>query len=123
MSQIIDTLPRNFTYIGEETSLQGTFVFKGDTKIAGKIKGEIRLQDSAPLCIEPTGSLDGTLYCHNLIVYGHFMGEIRSSGTVTFFPSSTFDGHIKAQNLVIHPGANIFMEGTTTGEDEEGPTH
>lgn len=123
MSQLIDTLPRNFTYIGEETSLQGTFVFKGDTKIAGKLKGEIRLLDSAPLCIEPTGNLDGTLYCHNLIVYGQFSGEIRSSGTVTFYPSASFEGHIEAQNLVIHPGANIFMEATTTGEDEEGLTH
>ena len=123
MAQLIDSPPRNFTYIGEDTSLQGTFVFKGDTKIAGKLKGEIRLLDSAPLAIEPSGIFDGTLYCHNLIVYGHFVGEIRSSGTVTFFPSSSFNGHIKAQNLVIHPGANIFMEGTTTGEDEEGLTH
>ncbi len=119
MSQIIDSIPQDFTFIGDGTSVQGTFVFKGDTKVAGRLKGEIRIADNAPLSIEPTGSVEGTLYCNHLSVFGDLKGDVRSTGTITFFPSSTFEGQIQAKNLVIHPGSNVFMEAQTEGEAEE----
>ncbi len=113
MSDPIDTHIQDYTFIGPGTHIQGSLTFKGDTKVAGHIKGEVRVQGEIPLSIEPTGSVEGTIYCHNLSIYGEIKGDIHSQGTVSLFPSSRLDGQLEAANLVIHPGAVVNIEGKT----------
>lgn len=113
MSDPIDTDIQDFTFIGPGTYIQGSLTFKGDTKVAGLVKGEIRVQGDVPLSIEPTGTIEGTIYCHNLAIYGEVKGNIHSQGTVSLFPSSRLDGQLQANNIVIHPGAVVNIEGKT----------
>ena len=115
MTQLFDSPPQDFTFVGNETHIQGNMVFRGDAKIAGSLKGEIR-SESAPLSIEPTGQFEGTLYCHDLDVYGEIQGDIHSTGKVTIYPSATFKGQLQASQLVIHPGSCVNMDAKTETE-------
>lgn len=113
MSDPLDTNIQDYTFIGPNTHIQGSLTFKGDTKIAGHIKGEVRVQGDIPLSIEPTGSIEGTIYCTNIAIYGEVNGDVHSKGTVSLFPSSRLDGQLEAVSLVIHPGAVVNIEGKT----------
>lgn len=112
MTQFIDSPSQDFTFVGHETHIQGNMIFRGDAKIAGSLKGEIHAEE-APLSIEPTGKFEGTIYCHDLEVYGEVQGDIHSSGKVTLYPSSTFKGQMQASTLVIHPGSCVNMNAKT----------
>jgi cytoskeletal protein CcmA (bactofilin family) len=122
MSDPIDTTVQDFTYIGEGTSIQGSLTFKGDTKVAGKLMGEVRVQGDVPFSVEPTGIVEGTIYCHNLFIYGEVKGDIHSQGTVTLFPSSKLKGQVEAANLVIHPGSIVNMDGKTESPIDQTPS-
>lgn len=113
MNDPIDTPIQDYTYIGEGTQVQGSLTFKGDTKVAGKIKGEVRVHDEAPFSVEPTGKIEGTIYCHHIDIYGEVSGDIHSQGTVTLYPSSRLDGQLEAAHLVIHPGSVVNIDGKT----------
>jgi cytoskeletal protein CcmA (bactofilin family) len=113
MSDPIDTPIQDYTYIGEGTQVQGSLTFKGDTKVAGKVKGEVRVHGEVPFSVEPTGVVQGTIYCHHIDIYGEVNGDIHSQGTVTLYPSSKLDGQLEAADLVIHPGAIVNFEGKT----------
>lgn len=116
MAQLIESPSQDYTFIGLGTQLQGNVIFKGDAKVAGSLKGEIR-SETSPLSIEPTGRFEGTLYCHNLEVYGEVKGDIHSTGKVILYPSSQFEGQLQASQLVIHPGANVNMDAKTEKEE------
>jgi cytoskeletal protein CcmA (bactofilin family) len=119
MSELFNIPVQDHTFIGIGTHLQGTFVFKGDTKIAGKIQGEVNIEGDSPLTIEPNGKISGTLNCHNLEVYGELDGDIKATGRVTLYPSSSFVGNLVSGNLIIHPGSIVNMQGST---GEESPS-
>jgi len=118
MSNLIEAPSQNFSFIGQGTNLQGNIRFEGETKIAGLVKGEIRSGDF-PLSIEPTGKFEGTIYCHNLFVYGDIKGDINSTGRVILFPSSSFRGNLITGQLVIHPGACVNMDAKTEESEIE----
>jgi len=120
MSDLFNIPVQNHTFIGIGTHLQGTFVFKGDTKIAGRVQGEISITGESPLTIEPNGKVSGTVYCHNLEVFGELDGDIKATGKVTLYPSSSFVGNLVSGDLVIHPGSVVNMQGLT---GEEVPTY
>lgn len=119
MSDLIDVPTRSYTFIGLGTNVQGTITFKGDTKVAGNLKGEIRMQGESPLSVEPTGHINGTIYCDNLFVYGSIEGDIRATGRVVIYPSANVQGQVQAESLVIHPGSVVNMDGRT---EERFPT-
>ena len=110
MSELFKLDGQTHTYIGEQTALQGSFVFKGHTLIAGSLQGEVKITEGSPLIIESTGTLKGTVHCDTLKVYGNVEGEIVASGHVIFYPSAVFTGKIEAGNLTIFPGSRINME-------------
>ena len=112
MSNLIETPNQDFTFLGQQTHVQGNFIFRGTTRVAGSLKGEIRCE-SAPLSIEPTGLFEGTLFCHDLEIYGDVKGDIRSTGKVIIYPSASFNGQIQSSKIEIHPGSTVNMEAKT----------
>ncbi len=94
-----------FTYIGKKTNLEGDFSFSGETKIAGRIKGKISMQDLSKLTFEIGSQIDGIVEGQNIDIYGNFNGEIKVNGTLTLFPSAYVEGKIIAKNIEILPGA------------------
>ena len=56
---------------------------------------------------------EGTLHCFDLDIYGEFVGEIKSVGLVTLYPTAFFEGKILSKSLEILPGAILNMSGHT----------
>ncbi len=113
MSELFKLESQTHTYIGVETSISGEFHFQGHTLVGGNIDGEIHIHNDSPRVIESTGQVKGTIYCHNLKVYGSVEGQIKAQGKITFYPSSNFSGQIEAADLNILPGCKINMEART----------
>ncbi|MFA6235856.1 MAG: polymer-forming cytoskeletal protein [Bacteriovorax sp.] len=104
---------QEFTYIGKDTSLNGSFQFQGPTHFQGKINGDIAILNSAKLILEIGSLTEGTLQCFDLDIYGSFSGEIKSAGIVTIYPTAIFEGKIMAKSMEILPGAIVNMNGHT----------
>ncbi|ATH07540.1 hypothetical protein BIY24_06155 [Halobacteriovorax marinus] len=115
MDNLISIEEQEFTLIGKKTRLSGVFNFNGLTHIAGIIEGDLNIKDKSLLTIEESSEIEGKINCADLKIFGKVKGEIHSSGKVEIFPSGVIQGLIKSQNLVIHPGAIINIDGHTTG--------
>jgi cytoskeletal protein CcmA (bactofilin family) len=105
-----------FSLVGKECHLTGTFNFNGHTRIAGHLDGEINLNNDAILCIEPNGSIKGTINCNDLEIYGYFDGEILSTGKVSIYPPAHVNGILKSKTLEVYPGAILNVDGFTQAE-------
>lgn len=104
---------QEFTYIGKATKLKGTFKFQGPTHLQGHINGDIIVENGANIVLEIGSLTEGTLQCFDLDIYGKFIGEIRSTGRVTIYPTGLFEGKILSKSLEILPGAVVNMSGHT----------
>jgi cytoskeletal protein CcmA (bactofilin family) len=102
-----------FTYIGKNNSLKGEFLFKNETKIAGKIEGIIKVENESKITLEIGSFVLGTIEAHHIDIYGDFEGELTSSGLVSIFPTANVYGKIKAHAIEVLPGANLNMIGHT----------
>lgn len=115
MDNIVSIEEQNFTLIGKNCNLSGTFKFDGATHLAGNIEGEIHIADDCLLTFESSSKVTGKVFCGSLKVYGAVNGEIHSKGLVEIFPSGNLTGLIKAKNLIVHPGAVLNFDGHTQG--------
>ena len=113
MSDYINIQQQDFSFMGEGSEISGKFKLKGSTRVASTIDGEITMSDQADLVIEHAGSLTGDLNCHNVEIYGNFMGTLKSSGKVTIFAPATVEGDISAATLKVLPGASLNVNGHT----------
>ena len=104
---------QEFTYIGKNSKITGTFHFQGATHLKGHLIGEIKIEGFAKLVLEINSMTEGKLHCHDLDIYGDFTGEIYSTGLVTIYPTGFFEGKILAQSIEILPGAVVNMNGHT----------
>lgn len=113
MPDFINIKTQDFSFLGKGSQLKGIFHLKGTTHIASNLEGELYMDDKSDLCIENSGSFDGSVECHNIEIYGCFKGELKASGKVTVYPPATLEGKINAGKLEIHPGATLNMSGHT----------
>lgn len=113
MSDYIQLRQQNFSFLGKDCKLNGIFHFKGTTRLASQLEGELLMEGRSTLTIEREGKFTGLIDCFDLEVFGDVQGEIRAKGLVTLYSSSTFEGKIMAQGLKVLPGAQINMNGHT----------
>lgn len=113
MSDYIQLRQQNFSFLGKDCKLTGTFEFVGATRFACHLEGELQMSAESTLTIEREGKFNGVIDCFDLEVYGQVEGEIRSKGVVTLYSSAHFVGKIMAQGLKIYPGASVNMDGHT----------
>ena len=113
MSAYEDLKNINFSLIGKECQLTGSFKFTGNTRITGSIEGEIEMLDESIISIDTNGCVKGKISCHDLEIYGHFDGDINSTGKVTIFPPARVEGTLKSQNLEVYSGALLNLDGFT----------
>ena len=98
---------QKFTTIGKTTVIKGEFNFVGATHLLGELSGVVTLEGHSKLVLEIGSKTDAILNCCDVEIYGVFSGEIKSTGTVTLFPSAVVSGKIIAKSLEILPGAVI----------------
>jgi cytoskeletal protein CcmA (bactofilin family) len=104
---------QEFTYIGKATKLTGSFIFNGPTHLQGHLQGDITVENAAKIVLEIGSYTEGLLECFDLDIYGEFLGNIKSSGRVTIYPTALFEGKIISKSLEILPGAIVNMNGHT----------
>lgn len=103
----------DFSFIGKNTNLKGDFHFEAPTKIAGMIVGNIFMHKEATLTLEIGAIVNGSIKCHHLEVYGHFIGDIEATGNVIIYPTGEIEGKLKARSIEVLPGANLNITGHT----------
>ncbi len=104
----------DFSFIGKSTTLKGDFIFSSDTEIAGNIIGNIIVQNNAKLILLHGASVIGKIRAHELLLYGHFNGELTCTGTLTVYPTGNLEGKIEVATFSVFPGAELNIEGSTT---------
>lgn len=103
----------NFTVIGKDSNLEGDLKFSGDTLISGRVTGTLTIQNDAKLTLERQGSFEGTIFCHDLEVFGEIKGTVNASGTLSVRSGASVSGIVNAQRLSVFPGAIINIDGHT----------
>lgn len=113
MAELIDIKEQNYCFLGEGSKFVGEIHLKGTSHLACELEGDLFMDGEQTLTVERSGSIKGSLTCHNLEVFGHIEGKITSSGKVTIFPSGKIHAHLQSKGLVVHPGAIVNIEGQT----------
>ncbi|MCO4793121.1 MAG: polymer-forming cytoskeletal protein [Bacteriovoracaceae bacterium] len=113
MTDYTELVNKEFTHIGSQCRLRGEFHFSGKTQISSTIEGEVHVDDKSELCLEHQSHVTGTIYCHNIEIYGKFEGTLKATGKVTIYAPAEVQGMIDANTLLIHPGAVLNIDGHT----------
>ena len=108
-----DIPAKNYTYMGQYSTLKGEITLEGTTRLASVLEGKVIVAGDYNLVIEREGHIKGDIKCYNLEVHGQISGTIVSSGSVTLYPNSRVDGIINTKTLIIRPGAILNIEGHT----------
>lgn len=103
----------NFSFMGKGSVLSGKFSLQGPTHLASHLEGELLMDDSSHLVIEPEGSFEGKLRCRDIEIFGRFEGTLTSDGTVIIHSCANVLGELEAKNLIVKPGATVNIEGRT----------
>jgi cytoskeletal protein CcmA (bactofilin family) len=109
----------NYTVLGANNKIVGDLEMQGDTIIHSQIEGTITIKDTSNLIIERKAKIDGTIYCHDVEVFGKVFGNIYAEGKLTIRSSAEVSGVIKAKKLSIYPGAILNMEAHAENEESK----
>ena len=112
-SNYLELKNRDFSFFGLDSKIYGEFHLCGHIRIASTLEGKIYISDKGELTIERGGVVKGDIEGNNIDIYGEFRGNIYSKGKVILRPSCLIVGRIEALNLVIFPGAQINIDGTS----------
>lgn len=113
MVDYTELVNKEFTFLGDKCRAKGEFHFSGRTRLASRIEGEVHMENKSELCLETESHVTGTIYCHNIEIYGHFEGSLKATGKVTIYAPAVVKGVIDANSLLIYPGAILNIDGHT----------
>ena len=106
----MDLREQDFTFIGIGSVIKGDISLNGPSHICSTIEGDIAMNESHQLTIEPRGIVTGRIRCGDINIYGEVLGDITSKGKVKVFPTGKVKGQIVAKNINIAPGAKVNMQ-------------
>jgi len=98
--------------IGEDLSVEGNVISKGEVQVEGEIKGDIHCTS---IVIGDKALIEGGVIADDVIVRGRVMGTVRGQ-RVTLQSTSHVDGDIFHQSLAIEQGA--YFEGKSRRSDD-----
>ena len=114
MNKTLELREQNFSLVGKNSQFQGTFRLNGPTRLSGQLSGELVMEGEYDLVIEAEGFFEGDIHCHEVEIYGKFKGTLSGPQKVTIYPSAKVSGEVSTGNLIIHPGAEVNIDGKTT---------
>lgn len=98
--------------IGEDLTVEGNIISKGEVQLEGEIKGDVHCTS---LVIGDKALVEGGVVAEDVIVRGRVVGSVRGH-RVTLQSSSHVDGDIFHQSLAIEQGA--YFEGKSRRSDD-----
>lgn len=104
-------------FLGSGTAYEGKLNFQGSVRVDGSFTGEI--QSEGTLIVGKDAKVQGKVWVGQLIMSGHFQGEILASKKVVLHKTANLLGSLNTPVLVIEEGA--VMEGQVSmGTAESG---
>ena len=94
------------TCIGQTVFLKGTLSAAEDIRIAGRVEGEIELQEHV-LTVQPTAELTAGVWAKSVIVEGAMRGDIVAGESVALQVTASMVGKIAAPRITIFEGADF----------------
>lgn len=98
--------------IGEDLTVTGNIISKGEVQVEGEIQGDIHCTS---LVIGDKAQITGGVVAEDVVVRGRVVGSIRGV-RVTLQTSSHVEGDVYHQSLAIEQGA--FFEGKSRRSDD-----
>lgn len=104
-------------YLGSDTVYEGKLNFKGTVRIEGKFKGEIISEGT--LNIGKDANVEGTIGVGELLLSGHFNGNIAAKKRVVIYSTGVLEGSLHTPALLTEEGA--ILEGEITMRKQPNP--
>ncbi len=98
--------------IGEDLTVEGNVISKGEVQLEGEIKGDVRC---ASLVVGDKALVEGNVGADDVIVRGRVIGSVRGH-RVTLQSNSHVEGDVFHQSLAIEQGA--YFEGKSRRAEE-----
>lgn len=92
-------------YLGSDTVYEGKLSFKGTVRIEGKFTGDI--VSDGTLNVGKDAQVRGTLAVGELLLSGHFNGDVLVKRRTVIYSSGVFEGNLQTPSLLTEEGAII----------------
>ena len=99
-----DAAPRE-SVIAADLAIEGKIEGAGHVRIAGKFKGDVKVQGN--LSIEQGAKVSGGVTAHKVSLAGELDGNIASAQQVELLQSGVINGDLKAGSLTVAAGSRI----------------
>ena len=97
--------PARESVIAADLSIEGKIEGAGHVRIAGKFKGDIKVQGN--LTIDQGAKVSGGVSANKVALAGELDGNITSAQQVDILPSGAINGDLKAGSLTVAAGSRI----------------
>ncbi|TLX21221.1 MULTISPECIES: bactofilin family protein [Thermomonas] len=100
----VETAARE-SVIAADLTIEGKIEGAGHVRIAGKFKGDIKVQGN--LTIDQGAKVSGGVSANKVTLAGELDGNITSAQQVDVLPSGAINGDLKAGSLTVAAGSRI----------------
>ena len=97
--------PARESVIAADLQIEGKIEGAGHVRIAGKFKGDIKVQGN--LTIDQGAKVSGGVSANKVALAGELEGNITSAQQVDILPSGAINGDLKAGSLTVAAGSRI----------------
>lgn len=92
-------------YLGSDTVYEGKLTFKGTVRIEGIFVGEV--VSDGTLNIGKDAKVEGSLDVGELLLAGHFTGDVTAKRRVVIYGSGVLEGVLRTPVLLSEEGGSI----------------
>ena len=91
------------TFIGADTSFDGTIAFKGTIRVDGRVKGKIT-SNGGTVVVGEKGIVNAEMIVNTAVVMGNVNGSIEAKERIEVYPPGRLGGNIQSPIVSIEPG-------------------
>jgi cytoskeletal protein CcmA (bactofilin family) len=95
--------PASFNQLIEDTQVIGNITTKGNIRIDGYLKGELRAEGK--VVIGASGRIEGEITCQNADILGIVIGKVKVSELMSLKATAKVQGEITTGKLAVEPNA------------------
>ena len=106
-------------YLGSDTVYEGKLSFKGTVRIEGRFTGDIT--SDGTLNVGKDAQVRGTLNVGELLLSGHFNGEVAAKRRVVVYASGVLEGNLQTPSLLTEEGGVIEGQITMRNPGKAAP--
>ncbi|MEM1268753.1 MAG: polymer-forming cytoskeletal protein [Bacteroidota bacterium] len=115
--------PAQINMVGQGAAIEGTLSVKGDVRIGGHVKGEVRVDGK--LVVTGEGLVEGVVHATEADIAGRIKGDIIASERLVLRKSGNVEGNITSGKLVIEDGAvfvgQVKMSSSSSSNTKKSP--